>query len=166
MSVLRQYNPSTSQWEEVLFGVQGPQGFQGPQGDPNGPQGYQGVQGAQGAQGVQGVQGVNNGATFTSVSTQSSAYTLTVADQETLIKFTNSSAINVTVPTNSSQAITIGKSISILAAGAGQITIVPFDITVTIRGNMTLKTRSQYSMISLIKIDTNEWLIIGDLAVF
>lgn len=29
MSVIRRYNPATSQWEEILAGVQGPQGFQG-----------------------------------------------------------------------------------------------------------------------------------------
>ena len=57
MGVLKQYNAITAQWEEVLFGVQGPQGpqgFQGPQGDLGGPQGPQGDQGPQGPEGGTG----------------------------------------------------------------------------------------------------------------
>jgi hypothetical protein len=63
MSVLKQYNPSTSQWEEVLFGVQGAQGTQGSQGNQGfqGSQGNQGFQGYQGDQGYQGTQGAFGG---------------------------------------------------------------------------------------------------------
>lgn len=47
MSVVKRYNPSTSQWEEILVGIQGPQGAQGPQG-PQGPQGATGAAGTNG----------------------------------------------------------------------------------------------------------------------
>lgn len=50
MTVIRQWNPATSQWEVVLVGRPGPQGDTGPQG----PQGAGGAQGATGAQGVTG----------------------------------------------------------------------------------------------------------------
>ena len=66
MSVIKQYNPSTSLWEEVLVGVQGPQGATGvagstgPQG-PAGAAGTNGTNGSQGAQGPQGPQGPSGG---------------------------------------------------------------------------------------------------------
>ena len=53
MTVIRQYNSSTGQWEIIVAGVAGSQGNQG----ATGSQGYQGAQGEQGVQGSQGSQG-------------------------------------------------------------------------------------------------------------
>jgi hypothetical protein len=58
----------------------------------------------------------------------------------------------------------VGNNIDLLQKGTGQITLSPGS-GVNIRTTGLLKTRDQYSAVSLVYIDTNEWLLQGDTAV-
>ena len=92
-------------------------------------------------------------------------YTLVLSDDGKVITMSNASANTLTIPKNSVVGFPVGTQITIIQIGAGQTTIAPVDGDVTLRHTTTLKLRSQYSAVSLIKISTNEWLVFGDLAV-
>ena len=99
--------------------------------------------------------------TFTTDST--TARTLALTDQFKSLKFTSASATTVTVPTNASVAFPTGSYVELYQFGAGQVTVSP-DSGVTIRStDSQTKLRTQYSAGVLIKVDTNEWLLTGDL---
>jgi hypothetical protein len=95
---------------------------------------------------------------------QTASYTLVLGDADKLVEINNASANNLTVPLNSSVAFATGTQILLAQYGAGQTTIVATS-GVTIRSNgAKLKLNAQYSGATLIKIDTNEWYLFGDIA--
>ena len=90
-------------------------------------------------------------------------YTLAVADAGQLVTLANASAITLTVPTNASVPFAIGTQITIAQSGAGQVTISPaVGVTVSAADTAT-KLRVQWSAATLIKTDTNNWILIGDI---
>ena len=89
-------------------------------------------------------------------------YTPVLADNGKLVTLSNASAITLTVPTNASVAYPTGAQINIEAIGAGQVTIVG-DTGVTVNGTGT-KLRTQWSAATLVKLGTDSWTLIGDLA--
>jgi copper homeostasis protein CutC len=70
--------------------------------------------------------------------------------------------MNITVPPNTDVAFNVGTSIAVIQLGAGQVTIVAGS-GVTIRNASTLKTRTQYSVLSLTKAATDTWYVAGDM---
>lgn len=95
---------------------------------------------------------------------QTASYTLVLSDADKLVEMNVGSANNLTVPLNSSVAFATGTQILLAQYGAGQTTIVATS-GVTIRSNgAKLKLNVQYSGATLIKIDTNEWYLFGDIA--
>jgi hypothetical protein len=95
---------------------------------------------------------------------QTASYTLVLGDADKLVELNNASANNLTIPLNSSVAFATGTQILLAQYGAGQTTIVATS-GVTIRSNgAKLKLNAQYSGATLIKIDTNEWYLFGDIA--
>jgi len=100
------------------------------------------------------------GASPLTIKTETSAYTLTVADGlNTYIRVNIASANNLTIPLNSTAAIPIGSLITIEQMGIGIVTVVGAG-GVTINSTAR-KTWGQYSVIQLIKIDTDLWNVIG-----
>lgn len=104
--------------------------------------------------------------TLRAVTTTSDTFVL--ADlRNKLVTYSNAAAIAVTIPLNSSVAFPVGTSINIAQTGAGQVTISGAS-GVTVRSTgataTTPKTRAQYSAITCIKIATDEWLCVGDIA--
>ena len=89
-------------------------------------------------------------------------YTPVLADNGKLVTLSNASAITLTVPTNASVAYATGAQINIEQIGAGQVTIVG-DTGVTVNGTGT-KLRTQYSAATLVKLGSDSWTLIGDLA--
>jgi hypothetical protein len=94
--------------------------------------------------------------------------TFVLADlRNKLVTYANAASIAVTIPLNSSVAFPIGTSINIAQTGAGQVT-VSGAVGVTVRSTgataTTPKTRVIYSAITCIKIATDEWLCVGDIA--
>lgn len=91
-------------------------------------------------------------------------YTLAAGDAGELVTLANASAITLTVPTNASVPFAIGTQITITRAGSGSLTVVG-DTGVTVNSaDGFLKLRSQWSSGTLIKTNTNSWILIGDLS--
>lgn len=91
-------------------------------------------------------------------------YTAVLGDDGKLVTCDNASAITFTVPLNSSVAFGIGTQINIMQLGAGQVTISPTG-GVTIRSaGSKLKTKEQYAVATLVKIATDTWVAVGNLA--
>jgi hypothetical protein len=91
-------------------------------------------------------------------------YTLVLADAASrLITITSSSATTVTIPLNASVAFPTGTAIDVMQTGTGQVTIAGIS-GVTVNGTPGLKLRTQYSSATMIKLDTNSWVVVGDLA--
>jgi hypothetical protein len=91
-------------------------------------------------------------------------YTLVLADAQKVIPFNKSTGFTVTVPANSSVAFEIGDQVNLLQTGAGQIT-VGYSSPVVVRSEGTkLKLKGQYAMATLVKIATDEWVLLGNTA--
>ena len=101
-------------------------------------------------------------ATLTSFNAQASSYTLALADATNMVEMTGSSANTVTIPTNASVAFPIGTAIDIFQRGTGQTTIAAA-AGVTVLVTPGLKLRAQNSAATVIKRDTNTWIVTGDL---
>jgi hypothetical protein len=78
-----------------------------------------------------------------------------------MIIATASSAVTVTVPTAASVGFEQDVEISFMQKGTGQVTIAGAS-GVNIRTTQTLKTSGQYAVIAIKKIDTDEWVCVGD----
>ena len=98
------------------------------------------------------------------INTQSgTAYTLALTDQGGLVERSNGSAQTLTIPTNASVAFPIGTVIMVTQYGAGALTINNAGVTVRLDATWTQVLGGQYAMATLIKRDTNEWYLSGDL---
>lgn len=97
---------------------------------------------------------------LTGVNTQVADYTLALTDENKLVKMNVASANNLTVPPNSTVAFPLYCVIHVNQYGAGQTSIVG-GAGVTVRTAETLKIKTQYATVSLVKIDTDEWLLSG-----
>jgi hypothetical protein len=90
-------------------------------------------------------------------------YTLALTDAHDLVTLSNASAITLTVPTNASVAFTIGDQVNLLQLGAGQVTVSGSGVTFRSEGTK-LKLKGQYAMATLVKIDTDTWVLVGNTA--
>jgi hypothetical protein len=97
-------------------------------------------------------------------------YTFALADQPNiLVTASNASAQTYSIPTNASVAFPIGAQINIIQIGAGQVTInaVTSGTTTVLSTGATAaapKLRAQYSAATCIKVATDTWYVIGDIA--
>jgi hypothetical protein len=89
-------------------------------------------------------------------------YTLVLADNAKVVTLSNGSAITLTVPTNASVAFPIGVQVNLLQLGAGQVTVTS-SATIRSQGSK-LKLNGQYAAASLLKVATDEWVLIGNTA--
>jgi hypothetical protein len=95
-------------------------------------------------------------------------YTFVLADADLkLVTASNASAQTYTIPLNSSVAYATGTQINIIQIGAGQVTIQGTG-GVTVASNAATATapklRNQYAAATLIKVATDTWYVIGDIA--
>lgn len=98
------------------------------------------------------------------IETVTGTYTLDLADAGKYLRSTSATDYDVTVPANATVAFPIGIHVDLVQAGAGQVTFVPAG-GVTINSTPGLKTAIQWGAVTLIKVGTNEWDLIGNLAV-
>lgn len=108
-------------------------------------------------------EGVNDIA-FGVLNTQTgTTYTLALTDVAKVVTLDNAAGITLTVPANSSTAFPIGTQIVITQLGAGQVTVSPSGgVTVNAYSSAT-KLSGQYAAATLVKLDTDEWLLIGNI---
>jgi hypothetical protein len=99
------------------------------------------------------------------LSTRTSSITLALSDAGRTIDIESSASATVTIPTNASVAFPIGTQIAFIQTGVGQVSFVPSDVnTVNLFSkNSNKKIAARYSPATLIKKDTNTWILIGDL---
>ena len=91
-------------------------------------------------------------------------YIVAASDAGDLVTLTNSSAIAVTVPANATIPFAIGTQITIAQGGVGKVTVAgAVGVTVNAADGY-LSLRTQWSTGTLIKVDTNSWILIGDTA--
>ena len=107
---------------------------------------------------------VNGNISFVNVfSRKVASYTLVLADQNDIIEMNVATANNLTVPLNSTVAFPIGTEIAITQYGAGKTTIVATSgVTLRSAGGL-LSIGAQYAMVTLVKVGTNEWYVVGNL---
>jgi hypothetical protein len=95
---------------------------------------------------------------------QNNLYTLTFADESSLILIDNLSLPNsVIIPNNSSVPFITGTQISVMQGNTGR-TSFQGAAGVTVRFTPGNRLRGIWSSAALIKIDTNEWVVVGDLS--
>ena len=104
-----------------------------------------------------------NNALLYSFNNETASYTLALSDATNMVEMESSSSTTVTVPPNASVAFSIGATIDIFQKGTGQVTIAEGS-GVTIYATPGKKLRTQYSGATLIKRDTNTWILTGDLS--
>jgi hypothetical protein len=90
-------------------------------------------------------------------------YTLALTDSGEFVTLSNASAITLTVPTNATVAFPVGTQINIVQLGAGQVTVAGAGVTLRSSGSK-LKLFGQYAAATLVKIATDEWVLIGNTA--
>jgi len=91
----------------------------------------------------------------------STALALTYAQRS--LKCTNATAITLTIPLNTSANFPIGTDISISQYGAGSVTFAAASgVTLNSSGGKKC-INGQFKMVALQKVDTDEWLLVGDL---
>ena len=96
---------------------------------------------------------------------QVASYTLVLTDKNKFIKMSITSTANtVTVPTNASVAFPIGSQIHIIQYGSGKTQVIPVSGTVILYATPGAYLRAQYSSATLLKCDTNIWMLMGDLS--
>jgi hypothetical protein len=94
---------------------------------------------------------------------KTSAHTLELSDAQKIIEVNSASAVNITIPDNSSIDFPIGSNIDIVQTGAGQVTIDGEGGVTLLSKDSNTKTNSQYSGVTIYKQSSNTWILIGDL---
>lgn len=88
-------------------------------------------------------------------------YTIDLGDAGESIEMNVASANALNVPNNNTVAFPLGTTVLVIQSGAGQTTVTPV-AGVTINATPGLKLRTQWSVATLIKRGTNEWVLAGD----
>lgn len=91
-------------------------------------------------------------------------YTLALTDAGRLVTLSNSGAITLTVPPNSSVAFPVGAVVVIAQLGAGLVTVAAGAGVTVSQVAGTLKLLGQYSVATLRKVAVNTWLLNGDVS--
>jgi hypothetical protein len=125
---------------------------QGPEG-PAGPAGADGPAGPAGA----------DAPSIVAFNQQTSDYSLVLSDKDKCIEISSSVPATLTVPKEANENFPIGSTITIMQTGPGQVTVQPFSELVTLNYTPGNKTRTLWSIATLIKRSANSWVLNGDL---
>lgn len=105
--------------------------------------------------------------TIRGVTSTSDTLVLTDADNK-LITYSNTGTTTVTIPPNSSVAMTTGSVVNLIKIGsAGTVSIVQGSgVTIASAGAVSTSPviTGQFKAASCIKVDTNSWYIVGGIA--
>jgi hypothetical protein len=99
-------------------------------------------------------------ATFETIS---ASHTLVLTDKDKVLECTNSSAIDITIPTEASINFPVGTQIAVLRNGAGTVTFAGASGVTVNSKDSALAIAGQYASAALLKIDTDEWQLVGSL---
>ena len=114
--------------------------------------------------------GFDNALAKLTLNAQTATYTVVLTDNRNkLVTMSVATANDFLIPTNASVAFPIGSVINVIQIGAGQTTIKAVTsgtTTISSTGASAIapKLRAQYSAASCIKVATDTWYVIGDIA--
>lgn len=94
------------------------------------------------------------------LNSQTGSYTLLSSDINKLVTINSASAATVTIPNG---VFTVGQQINVAALGTGLVTI-DSDGTTVLRYTVGTVLRAQYSVLTIVCIASNEFLLVGDLS--
>jgi len=92
---------------------------------------------------------------------QTASYTLAIDDKA--INMDVATANTLTIPTNSDAAFSVGTQIPLVQSGLGQTTLVAATGVTLNSADGWLSLRTQFSSATLLKMDTDTWMLSGDL---
>lgn len=100
---------------------------------------------------------------------QTATYTVVLSDAYKLVTMSVAGANDFQIPTNANVAYPIGTIINVIQIGAGQTTIKAVTsgtTTISSTGASAIapKLRAQYSAASCVKVATDTWYVLGDIA--
>ena len=90
-------------------------------------------------------------------------YTVALSDVGKIVTLSNTGAITVTLPQDSSVAVPVGGRVDFVVISTGMATFAQ-DAGSTVNGTPSLATRAQWSAATAIKRAANTWVVVGDLA--
>lgn len=97
------------------------------------------------------------------ITTKTANYVAALQDSGKTVNMNSSSPVTVTVPTNATAAFPLGSTITVIQTGAGEVSFVEASgVTIRSKGNYK-KLNMQYSGAQLIKLETDIWILLGDL---
>lgn len=98
------------------------------------------------------------------MTTSGTALTLTTSYAGKLVKCTRSSGTcTITIPSNTTASLPVDTEIEIVRYGAGEVTISPASGVTLYSKDSARSIASRYGAVSLKKMGTNEWWMVGDL---
>jgi hypothetical protein len=105
----------------------------------------------------QGAQGLRPGV----VNSAATTYDITATDENKLLLFSAATSVTVNVPLEATTPLPIGFITHVHQGGLGEVTFVA-EFGVSINSASSLETRTQYSALSIFKVATNAWVVVGD----
>jgi hypothetical protein len=98
------------------------------------------------------------------LSTKTIDYNLGLADAGQTLLINSTNDITITVPLNSAVPFATGQRLDVVRLNTGNVTFAGATVGVTINSkNSNKKIAARYSGATLIKYDTDTWVLIGDL---
>lgn len=98
-------------------------------------------------------------ATLPATAQSGTTYTLAADDDGTIVELSNAAQVTVTIPTNTSVAIRVGATVTLMSSGAGGVTLSTTSIT--LKGSSPNTTIAQNEIMVLQKSATDTWFVIG-----
>ena len=104
------------------------------------------------------------------INSQTATYTVVLADNKnTLVTMNVATANDFLIPTNANVAFPIGSVINVVQTGVGKTTIEAVSsgtTTISSTGDTAAapELRAQFSAASCVKVATDTWLVLGDIA--
>jgi hypothetical protein len=99
----------------------------------------------------------------TTLVNKTSSYTIALSDAGKTLTVDSSSNIDITVPPNSSTPFPVGSRIDFVRIGSGAVAFLGDTGVILYSKNSNKKISARYSAATIIKTDTNTWVLIGDL---
>lgn len=95
------------------------------------------------------------------INTITASYTLVIGDAGKLVVANSTASVTITVPADASVAFSTGTHIDVARVGTGTAGVLAAS-GVTVNATPGLSLRARYSAASLVKINSNAWLLVGD----
>lgn len=96
------------------------------------------------------------------VNNQTASYIAALSDANNVVTMSVAGANTFTIPANATVNFPVGTAIGVIQLGAGQVTLTAA-VGVTFDTSTSATTRAQFSVVVLLQIATNLWVLSGDL---